>query len=136
MGPEQSSAVVLAEVHFPFIPVQVKELLAQVQQASQVRNVTVLGTLVLCAGRRRREPGPLPGGLGALFSRALAAAVSREGSKSWSCKATRRQGAAPLPRLRGQVMLVFYDQRKVLLSRLHPPAGPCPSARPGMPQPA
>ena len=34
--PEQSSAVVLAVVHFPFIPVQVKELLAQVQQASRV----------------------------------------------------------------------------------------------------
>ena len=41
--PEQSSAVVLAVVHFPFIPVQVKELLAQVQQASQV-GVAVLGT--------------------------------------------------------------------------------------------
>lgn len=34
--PEQSSAVVLAVVHFPFIPAQVKELLAQVQQSSQL----------------------------------------------------------------------------------------------------
>ncbi|XP_052516728.1 phosphatidylinositol N-acetylglucosaminyltransferase subunit Q isoform X3 [Budorcas taxicolor] len=121
--PEQSSAVVLAVVHFPFIPVQVKELLAQVQQASQV-SVAVLGTW--CHRRQETEEslGHFLEGLGALFSHEPWLQLCRErGSKSWSCKATRRQGPAPLaPVCEDQVMLVFYDQRKVLLSRLHPPA--------------
>ncbi|XP_061256595.1 phosphatidylinositol N-acetylglucosaminyltransferase subunit Q isoform X1 [Bos javanicus] len=121
--PEQSSAVVLAVVHFPFIPVQVKELLAQVQQASQV-GVAVLGTWC----HRRQEPeeslGHFLEGLGTLFSHEPWLQLCRErGSKSWNCKATRRQGPAPLaPACEDQVMLIFYDQRKVLLSRLHPPA--------------
>ncbi|KAB0351048.1 hypothetical protein FD754_015905 [Muntiacus muntjak] len=121
--PEQSSAVVLAVVHFPFIPVQVKELLAQVQQASRV-GVAVLGTWC----HRRQEPeeslGHFLEGLGTLFSHEPWLQLCRErGSKSWSCKATRRQGPAPLaPACEDQVMLIFYDQRKVLLSQLHPPA--------------
>ncbi|XP_040085408.1 phosphatidylinositol N-acetylglucosaminyltransferase subunit Q isoform X1 [Oryx dammah] len=121
--PEQSSAVVLAVVHFPFIPVQVKELLAQVQQASQV-GVAVLGTW--CHRRQETEEslGHFLEGLGALFSHEPWLQLCRErGSKSWSCKAARRQGPTPLaPVCEDQVMLVFYDQRKVLLSRLHPPA--------------
>lgn len=121
--PEQSSAVVLAVVHFPFIPVQVKELLAQVQQASRV-GVAVLGTWC----HRRQEPeenlGHFLEGLGALFSHEPWLQLCRErGSKSWSCKATRRQGPGPLaPACEDPVMLIFYDQRKVLLSQLHPPA--------------
>ncbi|XP_059933767.1 phosphatidylinositol N-acetylglucosaminyltransferase subunit Q isoform X3 [Mesoplodon densirostris] len=121
--PEQSSAVVLAVVHFPFIPIQVKELLAQVQQASQV-GVTVLGTWC----HRRQEPeeslGPFLEGLGAIFSHKPWFQLCRErGSKSWSCKTTRWQGpASPAASGEDQVMLIFYDQRKVLLSQLHPPA--------------
>ncbi|XP_022450055.1 phosphatidylinositol N-acetylglucosaminyltransferase subunit Q isoform X1 [Delphinapterus leucas] len=120
--PEQSSAVVLAVVHFPFIPIQVKELLAQVQQASQV-GVTVLGTWC----HRRQEPeeslGHFLEGLGAIFSHRPWFQLCRErGSKSWSCKATHWQGpASPAASGEDQVMLIFYDQRKVLLSQLHPP---------------
>ncbi|XP_058893507.2 phosphatidylinositol N-acetylglucosaminyltransferase subunit Q isoform X2 [Kogia breviceps] len=120
--PEQSSAVVLAVVHFPFIPIQVKELLAQVQQASQM-GVTVLGTWC----HRRQEPeeslGHFLEGLGAIFSHKPWFQLCRErGSKSWSCKATRWQGpASPAASGEDQVMLIFYDQRKVLLSQLHPP---------------
>ncbi|KAB0401623.1 hypothetical protein E2I00_007281 [Balaenoptera physalus] len=90
--PEQSSAVVLAVVHFPFIPIQVKELLAQ--------------------------------GLGAIFSHKPWFQLCRErGSKSWSCKATHWQGpTSHAASGEDQVMLIFYDQRKVLLSQLHPPA--------------
>nr|XP_020032194.1 phosphatidylinositol N-acetylglucosaminyltransferase subunit Q isoform X4 [Castor canadensis] len=121
--PEQSIAVVLAVVHFPFIPIQVKQLLAQVQQVSRV-GVTVLGTWC----HRQQEPeedlGHFLEGLGAIFSHEPWLQLCREkGSKFWSCKATRRQ----VPAISGspsedQVMLIFYDQRKVLLSWLHPPA--------------
>ncbi|XP_051698129.1 phosphatidylinositol N-acetylglucosaminyltransferase subunit Q isoform X2 [Oryctolagus cuniculus] len=118
--PEQSSAVVLAVVHFPFIPVQVKELLAQVQQVSRV-GVTVLGTWC----HHRQEPqeslGHFLEGLGAIFSHEPWLQLCRErDSKSWTCKATRRQ--TPTAAGEDQVLLIFYDQRKVLLSQLHPPA--------------
>ncbi|XP_047389772.1 phosphatidylinositol N-acetylglucosaminyltransferase subunit Q isoform X3 [Sciurus carolinensis] len=120
--PEQSSAVVLAVVHFPFIPIQVKELLAQVQQASQV-GVAVLGTWC----HRQQEPeeslGHFLEGLGTIFSHEPWLQLCRErGSKSWSCKAIRQQvPVAPGVPSEDQVMLIFYDQRKVLLSQLHPP---------------
>ncbi|XP_045639931.1 phosphatidylinositol N-acetylglucosaminyltransferase subunit Q isoform X3 [Ursus americanus] len=121
--PEQSSAVVLAVVHFPFIPIQVKELLAQVHQASRV-GLAVLGTW--CHRRQETEEslGHFLEGLGAIFSHEPWLQLCRErGSKLWSCKATRRQ-VPPHPGApyEDQVMLVFYDQRKVLLSQLHPPA--------------
>uniref|UniRef100_A0A673TQI7 Phosphatidylinositol glycan anchor biosynthesis class Q n=1 Tax=Suricata suricatta TaxID=37032 RepID=A0A673TQI7_SURSU len=121
--PEQSSAVVLAVVHFPFIPVQVKALLAQVHQASQV-GVAVLGTW--CHRRQEAEESldHFLEGLGAIFFHEPWLQLCRErGSKFWSCKATRRQGPGrPGAPCEDQVMLVFYDQRKVLLSQLHPPA--------------
>ncbi|XP_044602840.1 phosphatidylinositol N-acetylglucosaminyltransferase subunit Q isoform X2 [Equus asinus] len=121
--PEQSSAVVLAVVHFPFIPIQVKELLAQVQQASRV-GVAVLGTW--CHRRQESEEslGHFLEGLSAIFSHEPWLQLCRErGSKFWSCKATHRQvPASPGAPGQDQVMLIFYDQRKVLLSQLHPPA--------------
>uniref|UniRef100_A0A8C2MTK8 Phosphatidylinositol glycan anchor biosynthesis, class Q n=1 Tax=Cricetulus griseus TaxID=10029 RepID=A0A8C2MTK8_CRIGR len=117
--PEQNSAVILAVAHFPFIPIQVKELLAQVHKASQVQ-VAVLGTWC----HRRQEPeeslGHFLEGLGAIFSHDPWLQLCRErGTRFWSCKATYHQ-------LQGtptedQVMLIFYDQRKLLLSWLHPP---------------
>ncbi|XP_040315477.1 phosphatidylinositol N-acetylglucosaminyltransferase subunit Q isoform X2 [Herpailurus yagouaroundi] len=123
--PEQTSAVVLAVVHFPFIPIQVKELLARVQRASQV-GVAVLGTWCHRQQGAEESLGHFPEGLGAIFPHEPWLQLCRErGSKFWSCKATRRQ-APTCPGAPGedQVMLVFYDQRKVLLSELHPPVAP------------
>ncbi|XP_047637060.1 phosphatidylinositol N-acetylglucosaminyltransferase subunit Q isoform X2 [Phacochoerus africanus] len=121
--PEQSSAVVLAVVHFPFIPIQVKELLAQVQQAGRV-GLAVLGTWCHRQQELEESLGHFLEGLGAIFSHEPWLQLCREpGSKLWSCKYTRRQ-APPGPAAPGedQIMLIFYDQRKVLLSQLHPPA--------------
>ncbi|XP_028710442.1 phosphatidylinositol N-acetylglucosaminyltransferase subunit Q isoform X2 [Peromyscus leucopus] len=121
--PEQRSAVILAVVHFPFIPIQVKELLAQVQKASQVQ-VAVLGTWC----HRQQEPeeslGHFLEGLGAIFSHDPWLRLCRErGTRFWSCKATYRHVSdTPGPAPEDQVMLIFYDQRKLLLSWLHPPA--------------
>nr|XP_038941295.1 phosphatidylinositol N-acetylglucosaminyltransferase subunit Q isoform X3 [Rattus norvegicus] len=120
--PGQNSAVILAVVHFPFIPIQVKELLAQVQKASQVQ-VTVLGTWC----HRQQEPeeslGKFLEGLGAIFSHNPWLQLCREkGTRFWSCKATYHQMSSTLDTpTEDQVMLIFYDQRKLLLSWLHPP---------------
>ncbi|XP_057632006.1 phosphatidylinositol N-acetylglucosaminyltransferase subunit Q isoform X3 [Chionomys nivalis] len=121
--PEQNSAVILAVVHFPFIPIQVKKLLAQVQKASQVQ-VAVLGTWC----HRQQEPeenlGHFLEGLGAIFSHDPWLQLCREkGTRFWSCKATYHQMSTTLGTpTEDQVMLIFYDQRKLLLSWLHPPA--------------
>ncbi|XP_008854334.1 phosphatidylinositol N-acetylglucosaminyltransferase subunit Q isoform X1 [Nannospalax galili] len=119
--PEQNSAVVLAVVHFPFIPIQVKELLAQVQKVSQV-HVAVLGTWC----HRQQEPkeslGHFLEGLGAIFSHDPWLQLCRErGTRFWSCKAYHQVSTTPDKSIEDQVMLIFYDQRKVLLSWLHPP---------------
>ncbi|XP_053412883.1 phosphatidylinositol N-acetylglucosaminyltransferase subunit Q [Nycticebus coucang] len=121
--PEQSSAVVLAVVHFPFIPIQVKEFLAQVQQASQV-GVSVLGTWCHCQQEPEESLGYFLEGLGAVFPHEPWLQLCRErGSKFWSCKAIHREvPTVPETANEDQVMLIFYDQRKVLLSQLHPPA--------------
>ncbi|XP_032001295.1 phosphatidylinositol N-acetylglucosaminyltransferase subunit Q isoform X2 [Hylobates moloch] len=117
--PEQSSAVVLAVLHFPFIPIQVKQLLAQVRQASQV-GVAVLGTWCHCRQEPEESLGRFLEGLGAVFPHEPWLRLCRErGGTFWSCEATRRQ--APTVPGEDQVMLVFYDQRQVLLSQLHPP---------------
>lgn len=115
--PEQGFAVVLAVVHFPFIPLQVRELLARVQRASQV-GLAVLGTWC----HRRREPeeslGRFLEGLGALFTHRPWLQLSREpDSRRWSCKVS-----SPGAPGEDQVMLIFYDQRQVLQAQLHPPA--------------
>ncbi|XP_048188264.1 phosphatidylinositol N-acetylglucosaminyltransferase subunit Q [Perognathus longimembris pacificus] len=121
--PEQSSAVVLAVVHFPFIPIQVKQLLAQVQRTSQV-DVTVLGTW--CHHQQEPEEGlgHFLEGLSAIFTHEPWLQLCREkGSRIWSFKAMHYQvPAVPGTPSEDHVMLIFYDQRKVLLSWLHPPA--------------
>ncbi|XP_008047523.1 phosphatidylinositol N-acetylglucosaminyltransferase subunit Q [Carlito syrichta] len=121
--PEQNSAVVLAVLHFPFMPIHVKELLAQVQQASQV-GVAVLGTWCHGWQEPNESLGPFLEGLGAIFPHEPWLQLCRErGGILWSCKVTRLQApAVPDTPREDQVMLIFYDQRKVLLSQLHPPA--------------
>uniref|UniRef100_A0A8I5TX60 Phosphatidylinositol glycan anchor biosynthesis class Q n=1 Tax=Pongo abelii TaxID=9601 RepID=A0A8I5TX60_PONAB len=120
--PEQSSAVVLAVLHFPFIPIQVKQLLAQVRQASQV-GVAVLGTWCHCRQEPEESLGRFLEALGAVFPHEPWLRLCRErGGAFWSCEVTRRQApTAPGAPGEDQVMLIFYDQRQVLLSQLHPP---------------
>ncbi|CAO2642352.1 Phosphatidylinositol N-acetylglucosaminyltransferase subunit Q [Lemmus lemmus] len=121
--PEQNSAVILAVVHFPFIPIQVKKLLAQVQKASQVQ-VAVLGTWCHHQQEPEESLGHFLEGLGAIFSHDPWLQLCRErGTRFWSCKATYHQMSNTLGTpTEDQVMLIFYDQRKLLLSWLHPPA--------------
>ncbi|KAL4675624.1 hypothetical protein H8959_009769 [Pygathrix nigripes] len=120
--PEHSSAVVLAVLHFPFIPIQVKQLLAQVRQASQV-GVAVLGTWCHCRQEPEESLGRFLEGLGAVFPHEPWLQLCRErGGTFWSCEVTHRQAPTdPSAPGEDQVMLIFYDQRQVLLSQLHPP---------------
>ncbi|XP_017713895.1 phosphatidylinositol N-acetylglucosaminyltransferase subunit Q [Rhinopithecus roxellana] len=120
--PEHSSAVVLAVLHFPFIPIQVKQLLAQVRQASEV-GVAVLGTWCHCRQEPEESLGRFLEGLGAVFPHEPWLQLCRErGGTLWSCEVTHRQAPTdPSAPGEDQVMLIFYDQRQVLLSQLHPP---------------
>lgn len=117
--PELSSAVVLAVVHFPFVPGQVKQYLAEVQRATQVE-VSVLGSWT--SSRPAKEEKSLDRfleDLGTIFSHDPWIQLSKErGSKFWSCSATQRH---PSGDEGDEIILVYYDQRKVMLSQLHPP---------------
>lgn len=114
--PEQGLAVVLAIVHFPFIPLQVRELLARAQQASKV-GLTVLGTWCHRQQESEETLDRFLEGLGALFSHEPWLQLSRQpDSRLWSCK------VSPGGPGEDQVLLIFYDQRQVLLAQLYPPA--------------
>uniref|UniRef100_A0ACB8FKJ8 Uncharacterized protein n=1 Tax=Sphaerodactylus townsendi TaxID=933632 RepID=A0ACB8FKJ8_9SAUR len=117
--PEQNSAVILATVCFPFVPGQVKQYLAEVQQATQVE-VSVLGSWAN-SKQAKKEKGldSFLEDLGAIFSHDPWIRLSKEhGSKFWSCIATWRH---PDGGKGGETILVYYDQRKVMLSQLHLP---------------
>lgn len=117
--PEQNSAVVLAVVHFPFIPGQVKQYFAEVQRATGVE-VSVLGSWTNSKpAKEEKSLDRFLEDLGTIFSHDPWIQLSKEqGNKFWSCSATRRQ---PSGDKRDEIVLVYYDQRKVMLSQLHPP---------------
>nr|XP_056722335.1 phosphatidylinositol N-acetylglucosaminyltransferase subunit Q [Euleptes europaea] len=120
--PEQNCAVILAVAHFPFIPGQVKQYLGEVRHATGVE-VSVLGSWT--CSKPTEEGKSLDRfleDLGAIFSHDPWIQLSKEpSSKFWSCAAARRR---PGGGEGGETILVYYDQRKTMLSRLHPPRGP------------
>ncbi|XP_060116814.1 phosphatidylinositol N-acetylglucosaminyltransferase subunit Q [Heteronotia binoei] len=120
--PEQNSAVVLAVVHFPFVPGQVKQYLAEVQRATGVE-ISVLGSWTNSkAAKEEKGLERFLEDLGTIFSHDPWIQLGKEqGSKFWSCSATRRH---PSGDERDEIILVYYDQRKAMLSRLHPPCAP------------
>ncbi|KAL8175143.1 UNVERIFIED_CONTAM: hypothetical protein K2H54_014409 [Gekko kuhli] len=118
----QNSAVVLAVVHFPFVPGQVKQYLAEVQSATQIA-VSVLGSWTNSKpARGEKSLDRFLEDLGAIFSHDSWVQLGKEqGSKFWSCSATRRRPGGDEG---DEAILVYYDQRKVMLSQLHPPGVP------------
>ncbi|XP_074135891.1 phosphatidylinositol N-acetylglucosaminyltransferase subunit Q isoform X2 [Sminthopsis crassicaudata] len=116
--PEQNSAVILAVVHFPFIPFQVKQYLSEVQKVSQIETV-VLGTW--CNNKQEKEEslGKFLDDLSTIFSHEPWLQLSKEkGSKFWNCHILSRKAGSPRE---DQIILIYYDQRKTMLSQLHPP---------------
>ncbi|NXG47867.1 PIGQ acetylglucosaminyltransferase, partial [Psilopogon haemacephalus] len=122
---QQSSAVVLAVLHFPFIPVQVRQYLSEVQRVTQV-SISVLGSWTNSKQGKEESLSQFLEDLGTLFSHELWIQISKEGdSKFWSCSALQKHGSKPEEE---EIILVYYEQRKVMLCHLHPPLHTAASA--------
>ncbi|XP_063200449.1 phosphatidylinositol N-acetylglucosaminyltransferase subunit Q isoform X1 [Chroicocephalus ridibundus] len=115
---EQNSAVILAVIHFPFIPVQVKQYLSEVQRVTKV-SVSVLGSWSNSKREKEESLSEFLEDLGTIFSHEPWIQISKEGdSKFWSCSTLQKNSNNPKEE---EIILVYYDQRKVMLSHLHPP---------------
>ncbi|KAJ8250891.1 hypothetical protein GJAV_G00214450 [Gymnothorax javanicus] len=126
--PGQNSAVVLAVVHYPFIPGQVKRYLSQLRGESRV-DLAVLGSWSMQKEGQEGMESFLKD-LSTIFPEGRWLQLSREtGERSFSCRVVQWDG-----RLLGGkgenegnygdgrgVIFIHYDQRKVMLSQLHPP---------------
>ncbi|XP_075755157.1 phosphatidylinositol N-acetylglucosaminyltransferase subunit Q isoform X2 [Pelodiscus sinensis] len=114
--PEQNSAVILAVVHFPFIPGQVKQYLSEVQQVTQV-NTCVLGSWTNSKQEKEEVLNKFLEDLSSIFSHEPWIQLSKESdSKVWSCCIFQKHPSSPME---DEFILVYYDQRKVMLSQLH-----------------
>lgn len=122
---EQNSAVILAVVHFPFIPVQVKQYLSEVERVTKV-SVSVLGSWSNSKQEKEKSLSEFLEDLGTIFSHEPWIQISKEGdSKFWSCSTLRKHSNNPKEE---EIILVYYDQRKVMLSHLHPTLATDPKA--------
>ncbi|KAM3826622.1 phosphatidylinositol N-acetylglucosaminyltransferase subunit Q isoform 2-T3 [Vipera latastei] len=117
--PEQNSIVVLAVVHFPLIPAQVKQYLSKMQHATQVR-LSVLGSWT--NSQEKENLQRFLEDLGAIFSQGPWIQLSRpKGSRFWNCLANWKESSSSSSRDVEETIVIYYDQRKVMLSQLHPP---------------
>ncbi|KAI1883994.1 hypothetical protein AGOR_G00221820 [Albula goreensis] len=129
--PGQESAVVLAVIHYPFIPGQVKRYLSDLQRESQVE-LSVLGSWSMPKEGQEGMESFLRD-LSTIFPQGRWLQLSREmGKRAFNCQVVQRDMGAP-PSAEdencngngkgGGVILIHYDQRKVMLSQLHPTEG-------------
>ncbi|XP_029945426.1 phosphatidylinositol N-acetylglucosaminyltransferase subunit Q [Salarias fasciatus] len=141
----QDSAVVLAVIHYPFIPGQVKQYLQQMQSQSGVE-LSVLGSWSLPAEGQEGMESFLRD-LSTIFPQQPWLQIRRElGKTGFTCEVLRRdqkgrraqQEATKRRKKEGEeeedgedgdkeeeddeekVIFVHYEQRKVMLSQLHP----------------
>uniref|UniRef100_A0A3P8VHF6 Phosphatidylinositol glycan anchor biosynthesis, class Q n=1 Tax=Cynoglossus semilaevis TaxID=244447 RepID=A0A3P8VHF6_CYNSE len=106
-----NSAVVLAVVHYPFIPGQVKRYIQQVSTASGVK-LSVLGSWSLPSEAEKGVENFLRD-LRTIFPQDRWLQISRKmGQTGFNCSI--------LDRSQGTILFVHYDQRNVMLSQLHP----------------
>lgn len=117
--PGHDSAVVLAVVHYPFIPGQVKKYLSELFSQTRV-DLTVLGSWSLPKDGQKEMDGFLKD-LSTIFPHSYWLQLSREpGKKGFACEVVRKNGHAPASDEEDKIIFVHYDQRKVMLSQLHP----------------
>lgn len=117
--PGQDSAVVLAVVHYPFIPGQVKKYLSELHRQSQV-DLSVLGSWSLSKDGQKEMDGFLKD-LSTIFPHSCWLQLSREpGKRGFACEVVHKNGHASASAEEDRTILVHYDQRKVMLSQLHP----------------
>uniref|UniRef100_A0AAY5E8K9 Phosphatidylinositol N-acetylglucosaminyltransferase subunit Q n=1 Tax=Electrophorus electricus TaxID=8005 RepID=A0AAY5E8K9_ELEEL len=122
--PGQDSAVVLAVIHYPFIPGQVKKYLSETQNQSQV-DLAVLGSWSLPKDGQEGMDSFLKD-LSTIFPNSRWLQLSREiGKRGFACQVVHNRITPPDPAQGGtdkkdQIIFIHYDQRKVMLSQLHP----------------
>ncbi|XP_039205873.1 phosphatidylinositol N-acetylglucosaminyltransferase subunit Q isoform X2 [Crotalus tigris] len=116
--PEQNSIVILAVIHFPLIPGQVKQYLSKMQHATQVQ-LSVLGSW--SNSQEKENLQRFLEDLGTIFSQGPWVQLSRQkGSRFWNCVANWKESSSS-SRDAEETIVIYYDQRKVMLSKLHPP---------------
>uniref|UniRef100_A0A4W5QM00 Phosphatidylinositol glycan anchor biosynthesis, class Q n=1 Tax=Hucho hucho TaxID=62062 RepID=A0A4W5QM00_9TELE len=113
--PGQNSAVVLAVIHYPFIPGQVKQYIQQVESSGV--DLTVLGSWSMPKEGQEGMESFLRD-LSTIFPQGQWLQLSREmGKIGFRCHVlTRDQSKSPSDK----VIFIHYEQRKVMLSQLHP----------------
>ncbi|KAG7335359.1 hypothetical protein KOW79_001955 [Hemibagrus wyckioides] len=117
--PGQDTAVVLAVVHYPFIPGQVKKYLSDLRSQIQV-DLTVLGSWSLSKDGQKEMDSFLKD-LSTIFPHSRWLQLSREpGKRGFACEVVCKNGHAPASDEEDKIIFVHYDQRKVMLSQLHP----------------
>ncbi|KAG7505533.1 phosphatidylinositol N-acetylglucosaminyltransferase subunit Q [Solea senegalensis] len=127
----QDSAIVLAVIHYPFIPGQVKQYIQQMQAQSGVE-LSVLGSWSLPKDGQDEMENFLKD-LSTIFPQERWLQISRQmGKTGFTCEVLcRSQRGAAAPQKVSEkkdgekheeekVIFVHYDQMKVMLSQLHP----------------
>ncbi|KAL4659041.1 phosphatidylinositol N-acetylglucosaminyltransferase subunit Q isoform X2 [Arapaima gigas] len=128
--PGFDSVVVLAVVHYPFIPGQVKKYLSEMQRECQV-DLSVLGSWSIPKDGQEGMDSFL-NDLSTIFPQGHWLQLSREvGKRGFVCQVIHR-GSVQLEGEeekeggddeKDKVIFVHYNQRKVMLSHLHPAHG-------------
>lgn len=117
--PEQNSIVILAVIHFPLIPGQVKQYLSKMQQSTRVQ-LSVLGSWT--NSQEKQSLQRFLEDLGTIFSQGPWIQLGRQkDSKFWNCSATWKESSSSNSSVVEEIIVIYYDQRKVMLSQLHPP---------------
>lgn len=126
--PGHNSAVVLAVVHYPFIPGQVKKYLSEIQSQTQV-DLAVLGSWSMPKEGQEGLDSFLKD-LSTIFPQKCWLQLSREiGKRGFTCRVVQNNGMLLQDKEQksdvdgseeDKIILVHYDQRKVMLSQLHP----------------
>ncbi|XP_057673303.1 phosphatidylinositol N-acetylglucosaminyltransferase subunit Q isoform X1 [Corythoichthys intestinalis] len=135
--PQHNSAVVLAVIHYPFIPIQVKEYIRQMGKESHV-DLSILGSWSLPQDGEE-DKDSFQDGLSAIFDMQRWLQVSRRlGHKGFTCrvlgetmpeKEKKKSEEKKEDEAEEKVIFVHYEQRKVMLSQLHPVQNGVPDSR-------
>ncbi|KAI4900486.1 hypothetical protein NFI96_018348, partial [Prochilodus magdalenae] len=121
--PGQDSAVVLAVIHYPFIPGQVKKYLSQIQNQTHV-DLTVLGSWSMPKDGQEDMDSFLKD-LSTIFPHSRWLQLGREsGKRAFTCQVVQEDGKPQAEEDndddKDKIIFIHYDQRKVMLSQLHP----------------
>ncbi|XP_062914901.1 phosphatidylinositol N-acetylglucosaminyltransferase subunit Q [Mobula hypostoma] len=114
--PEQNAAVVLAIIHYPFIPGQVKQYLEQIKNVTTV-DVLVLGSWNSYSSQPKENLDQFLQDLSSIFPHELWFQLTqdKENKSVFDCHVVQQCKKNN----KEDVILIHYDQRKVMLSKLH-----------------